>query len=34
MMEENIFGQQRIELGGLYRNMENIRNEVNKVIAL
>jgi MoxR-like ATPase len=33
MMEENIFGQQRIELGGLYRNMENIRNEVNKVIV-
>jgi len=33
MMEENIFGQQRIELGGLYRSMENIRNEVSKVIV-
>lgn len=32
-MEENIFGQQRIELGGLYRSMENIRNEVSKVIV-
>lgn len=33
MMEENIFGQQRIDLGGLYRHMESIRNEVNKVIV-
>lgn len=33
MMEENIFGQQRIELGGLYRSMEDIRNEVSKVIV-
>lgn len=33
MMEENIFNQQRVELGGLYRSMENIRNEVNKVIV-
>ena len=30
-MEENIF-QQRIELNGLYHSMENIRNEVGKVI--
>jgi MoxR-like ATPase len=33
MMEENIFGQQRIELSGLYRSMENIRHEVSKVIV-
>jgi MoxR-like ATPase len=33
MMEDNIFGQQRIDLGGLYRHMESIRNEVNKVIV-
>ena len=32
MMEENIF-EQRIELGGLYRSMENIRSEVSKVIV-
>jgi len=30
-MEENIF-EQRIELNGLYRSMESIRNEVSKVI--
>ena len=33
MMEESIFGQQRIELSGLYRSMENIRNEVSEVIV-
>lgn len=31
-MEENFF-EQRIELGGLYRSMESIRTEVNKVIV-
>ncbi|MBL0358699.1 MAG: MoxR family ATPase [Chitinophagaceae bacterium] len=31
-MEENIF-EQRIELNGLYRSMESIRNEVSKVIV-
>lgn len=31
-MEDNIF-EQRIELNGLYRSMENIRNEVSKVIV-
>src|ERR1700754_1203018 len=31
-MEENIF-EQRIELNGLYRSMESIRPEVNKVIV-
>lgn len=33
MMENNFFGQQRIELSGLYRSVENIRNEVSKVIV-
>jgi MoxR-like ATPase len=31
-MEDNIF-EQRIELNGLYRSMESIRNEVSKVIV-
>jgi MoxR-like ATPase len=31
-MEENIF-EQRLELNGLYRSMDSIRNEVNKVIV-
>ena len=31
-MEENIF-EQRLELNGLYRSMDGIRNEVSKVIT-